>query len=98
MKPLLIVALCVTSFLVCAQDTKAKKEDQKDAAADVEPMYILDGVKLKKGEVSKINPDDIASMHVLKGDSAITKYGEAGRNGVVLIDSKKAEEKRRRHH
>jgi len=48
--------------------------------------------------VSKINPDDIASMHVLKGDSAITKYGEAGRNGVVLIDSKKAEEKRRRHH
>lgn len=39
---------------------------------------------------SDINPDDIESVSVLKGASAVNLYGQRGRDGVVLITTKKA--------
>lgn len=38
--------------------------------------------------ISDINPDDIASMTVLKGPSAAALYGSRAGNGVVLITTK----------
>ena len=35
-----------------------------------------------------INPDDIASMSVLKGAAATAQYGTRGSNGVILITTK----------
>jgi TonB-dependent SusC/RagA subfamily outer membrane receptor len=35
-----------------------------------------------------LNPDDIMSITVLKDQSAVAKYGEKGRNGVILITLK----------
>lgn len=42
--------------------------------------------------MSMINPDDIASMTVLKGASASALYGSQGANGVILITTKKGKE------
>lgn len=39
---------------------------------------------------SDINPDDIENVSVLKGASAVNLYGQRGRDGVVLITTKKA--------
>lgn len=39
--------------------------------------------------VSDINPDDIASISVLKGAAASALYGSRGFNGVILITTKK---------
>jgi TonB-dependent SusC/RagA subfamily outer membrane receptor len=39
-----------------------------------------------------INPDDIESINVLKGESATAIYGKRGENGVILITMKKAKE------
>src|SRR5690606_34356520 len=39
--------------------------------------------------LSTINPDDIASISVLKGASASALYGSQGSNGVILITTKK---------
>jgi TonB-linked SusC/RagA family outer membrane protein len=39
--------------------------------------------------ISNINPDDIASMTVLKGASAAALYGSQAANGVILITTKK---------
>lgn len=39
--------------------------------------------------LSLINPDDIASLTVLKGASASALYGSAGLNGVILITTKR---------
>lgn len=36
-----------------------------------------------------INPEDIASMSILKGASATALYGSRGQNGVILITTKK---------
>lgn len=43
---------------------------------------------------SDINPDDIASMTVLKGASATAIYGARGANGVILITTKNGSEKK----
>lgn len=50
-------------------------------------LVILDG---KEGpKLKDINPETIESMNVLKGESAIEKYGQKGRHGVIEITSKK---------
>ncbi|WP_139957516.1 SusC/RagA family TonB-linked outer membrane protein [Flavicella sediminum] len=42
--------------------------------------------------LSMINPDDIASMTILKGASAAALYGSQGANGVILITTKSGKE------
>jgi TonB-dependent SusC/RagA subfamily outer membrane receptor len=38
--------------------------------------------------LKKLNPNDIMSITVLKDQSAVAKYGEKGRNGVLIITLK----------
>jgi hypothetical protein len=52
------------------------------------PLYLLDGVQITHEKMSSIDPETIATIDVLKGDGAIKEYGEAGKNGVVKIQSK----------
>lgn len=52
------------------------------------PIFFVNGEQVAENSVESINPDDIASINVLKGDAAVDKYGEAGRNGVVEITMK----------
>ncbi|MBI9063064.1 MAG: SusC/RagA family TonB-linked outer membrane protein [Marinilabiliaceae bacterium] len=42
--------------------------------------------------LSTINPDDIASMSILKGANAAALYGSAANNGVILITTKSGRE------
>src|SRR6476661_3353055 len=51
------------------------------------PLIIMDGQV--RGSLSDINPEDIASMEVLKDASATAIYGARASNGVILITSKK---------
>ena len=54
------------------------------------PLYILDGVPLKTSiELSKLNPEEFESVSVLKNPSSISLYGNEGKNGVILITTKK---------
>lgn len=54
----------------------------------IEPLYIVNGEKTSKSKIANINPDDIASINVLKGEGAIEEYGDEGKNGVVVITMK----------
>ncbi len=54
-----------------------------------EPLYILDGKKIKKDKFEDIDTENIKSINVLKGDSAVKKYGKKGKDGVVEIITKK---------
>src|SRR5690606_3533989 len=69
------------------------------------PLFVLDGIPLSGGSarpggsggfgsnsgnpLSYLNPDDIASIDILKDASATAIYGSRGANGVVLINTKK---------
>lgn len=52
------------------------------------PIYVVDGV-IVGDNLNALNPDDIASLEVLKDASATAIYGSRGANGVVLVSTKK---------
>ena len=52
-----------------------------------DPLYVVDGVRLS--DISGIDPNDIASMEVLKDAASAAIYGAEAGNGVVLITTKK---------
>ena len=54
-----------------------------------EPLYVVDGVPVQDSYINWLNPNDIASIQVLKDASAASIYGSRASNGVVLIDTNK---------
>ena len=77
---------------------------QTSINAGKEPLYVIDGVPVVSGNLapeqtavyggllnslSSINPQDIASIEVLKDAAATAIYGSRGANGVILITTKK---------
>lgn len=52
-----------------------------------DPLYIIDGVPTKAG-LHELNPNDIASLQVLKDASAASIYGSRAANGVIIITTK----------
>lgn len=52
------------------------------------PLLILDGIPYD-GDLNDINPDDVASVDILKDASATAIYGSRGSNGVILVTTKK---------
>lgn len=71
---------------------------------DNQPLIVIDGVRVNNETYSSeaqtagtsqsnrlmdLNPDDIASMNVLKGAAATALYGTAGSTGVIVITTKK---------
>ena len=51
------------------------------------PLYVVDGMMVD--DISYLNPEDIASVEVLKDASATAIYGSRGANGVIIITTKK---------
>ena len=70
-----------------------------------QPLFVIDGVPIdnsggsngvnsgvaNSNRASDINPDDIASISVLKGAAATVLYGSRAASGVILITTKKGE-------
>lgn len=60
------------------------------------PLYVIDGVILNatgltngSTPIDYINPNDIASIEVLKDASSTAIYGARGANGVILVTTKR---------
>jgi TonB-linked SusC/RagA family outer membrane protein len=68
-----------------------------------QPLFIVDGIPISNAghggnpnggydygsAISDLNPDDIATMSVLKGPNAAALYGSRAANGVIVITTKK---------
>lgn len=64
------------------QDGTSNKKDITEA------LVVLDGSVTSWEEVKKLSPDNIRSVTVLKGASCIAQYGEAAKNGAIVIHTK----------
>ena len=56
-----------------------------------EPLYIIDGIAALPGpggNLTGLNPRDIASIEVLKDAASMAFYGLRGANGVIIIKTK----------
>ncbi|NRS89653.1 TonB-linked SusC/RagA family outer membrane protein [Flavobacterium sp. 7E] len=71
---------------------------------DNQPLYVVDGIPINNSSTfssslsggydfgrgsGDINPEDIASMSILKGAAATALYGSRAASGVILITTKK---------
>ncbi len=58
---------------------------------DVKPLLILDGeIQDAAFDLNSVSPFDIDSISVYKDQTAVERYGEKGKNGVIVITRKKA--------
>jgi len=84
------VNITTTSSVPGAQPA-ALVRGQNSIAANSGPYVVVDGIPLTKtgGSLNDINPNDIASMEILKDASAVAIYGTNGSQGVILITTKR---------
>ena len=61
---------------------------QNSISGSNSPLIVLDGV-IFMGSVGDINPNDIATIDILKDASSAAVYGSRASNGVIMITSKK---------
>ena len=54
--------------------------------ANTQPLVIIDGVV--GGDINSVDPNDIASMDILKDGGAAAIYGTRGSTGVIIITTK----------
>ena len=55
------------------------------------PLYVIDNIMIDDTDISTVNPNDIASIEILKDASATALYGARGANGVVVITTKRGQ-------
>ena len=76
----------------------------RSIAGNNQPLYIVDGVPIQNFSwgtpvhergglqgadgISNVNPDDIASITVLKGANATALYGARAANGVIVLTTR----------
>jgi len=69
-------------------DTRVRIRGGSSLTGSNDPLYVVDGVPLVSGSQSNINPNNIASIEVLKDASATAIYGTRAANGVIIITTK----------
>ncbi len=64
----------------------------RGALGDGAPLIFVDGVESEAGgaALSSLNPDDIESIEVIKGEAAADLHGERAENGVIRILTKES--------
>lgn len=64
---------------------------QRSLTADNSPLIVVDEM-IFTGDLSEINPQDIAQIDVLKDASSAAIYGSQSANGVIIITTKKGKQ------
>ena len=77
MKILFLLAFSITFFSLSLSAQLEKKD----------PLVVVDG-KISNVDINSIDPKTIESVNVLKDQAATDVYGELGKNGVILVNTK----------
>lgn len=91
------LVLFVSTLSFAQEVKKEEKETIKVNPANksvAQPLYVLDDVEMPGSDLGAVKPEDIEKIDVLKDSKAVEKYGEKGKNGVVIITTKKYKAKK----
>lgn len=62
---------------------------QIKASGEMQPLFIIDGKEVSAADAEKLDANRVDNISVLKDETAVASYGEKGKNGVILIETKK---------
>jgi TonB-dependent SusC/RagA subfamily outer membrane receptor len=79
------------STISLAQDTLQVKPSKSVQLLPNQPktLFVLDDVEIPNSDLRVVKPEDIEKIEVLKDSKAVEKYGEKGKDGVVIITTTK---------
>lgn len=80
---ILIILVMASS---CAKKITSTKSHQP------QPLILVDGEVISQEMLESINEDDIDKIDIYKGESAIIKFGEQAKDGVIKIYTKSHKE------
>ena len=60
----------------------------KKDSAKADPLFVVNGQRSSQEEIREMSPESISTINVLKGETAVAKYGSEGSRGVVEIITK----------
>lgn len=63
----------------------------KGTFGNTQPLFVIDGVANRWGNIDNLNPNDIESITILK-DASAAIYGAQAANGVILVTTKRGRE------
>ncbi len=69
-------------------DPKPRDEPAAAVSSSLEPLLFVDGVRMMGDRdvvLSGIDPDDIDRVEVIKGETALERFGEEASAGVIEI-------------
>mgnify|MGYP005859060341 FL=1 len=73
---------------------KVMKRDSVSVSVKEKPLVFIDGIKAADDAMSRLDPNTIESISVLKDATSVKLYGDEGRSGVILITTKNASSKK----
>lgn len=87
-----LFALACTSSLPTSQDNAAQaKKLELPLVATRKPLMLVDGRVATEEAVREIAPDEIASIEIIKGPNAVTRFGKDAQQGAIMVQLKKAQ-------
>ena len=82
--------LLITSKQNAGSKVVIRNTDKKHISGN--PKILIDGKASSHEELSKINPDDIYSINVIKDEKALKEYDSP--DGVIIVTTKKGEKQK----
>lgn len=81
-----VAGLQLNETVVVGYGSKRKTMNQEEVNTD--PVYVVNGNVISKGDFERIAPQSIASMDVLKDAAATSIYGSRAANGAIVVTLK----------
>jgi TonB-linked SusC/RagA family outer membrane protein len=69
------------------QNTRITLRGIRSLTGNNQPLLVLDGSPVDLSMLSRLNPNDVDDISILKGASAAALYGPEGVNGVIFVNT-----------
>lgn len=88
-----VAGVLISSAAKPTDDSSIRIRGINTINGSTDPIYVVDGLVMdnSSGGFNSLNPNDVASIEILKDASSTALYGSRAANGVVLITTKKGQ-------
>lgn len=94
---LLFLLLAFTGFTACTDIVNSNEEQLKEVSImmncggksikKAKPLYVVNNKVIHQDSLKSVKPKYIDTISILKGEEALNLFGDAGKHGVVKIQT-----------